>query len=575
MLQNNMHFKWILRIIIVFLVCMSHVYAATRLCYQFNDIDQPALTNIKALLKLDKHNCRFTASPRQAYRLYKQTPSEIRKAIQPFGYFKPNIQSRLIFKNHDALAKFCIEPGPILKISELNINISGEGSDNKAINKFIRHFPIKAGDNFNTVIYDAAKSKLYKIARNQGYIKSFFQNKILINLRRYTAQIKILLYTGERYYFGPIAFKTHIYAESFMRRIFKFEGNQPFSSMKLNHVQQDMEQSYYFKDVIITPDFESLRNQHVPVAVEYTVPKAQRYSLGLGYGTLTGPRLTAGLSLRRLTDTGHHFEADLKLSSVISALTANYYIPGNNPLTDEWLIGANAKYFQPNAGRSTSATLTGGYSTKSKRIKTNIDLNLLFERYRIFPDPYRKSHELYPSFYIAYLDADNLITPKNGIWLAFQLKAATDNILSTTSFVQPQVMGKLVYSPFSFAKFIFRGNLGATAVHHLINYPLSLRFFAGGMNSIRGFADSSIGPGRYLMIGSAEYQNKLVGDLNGAIFYDAGTATNHFATPINRGAGIGLIYNTILGPIKIYAATALSKKTHPKSIEFSVGPEFS
>jgi len=147
--------------------------------------------------------------------------------------------------------------------------------------------------------------------------------------------------------------------------------------------------------------------------------------------------------------------------------------------------------------------------------------------------------------------------------------------------LQGEVQGKLFMTPFSFAHIILRGDLGYTVVNDLNDLPLSMRFFAGGMTTIRGFPDSSIGPGKYLGVASVEYRNHIAYDISGAVFYDIGTATNHFGgssngdgPQLNRGAGVGLVYESVVGPIKVYAARALSKEGHPYQIEISMGPEF-
>ena len=134
--------------------------------------------------------------------------------------------------------------------------------------------------------------------------------------------------------------------------------------------------------------------------------------------------------------------------------------------------------------------------------------------------------------------------------------------------------GKLFMTPFDFAHIIMRGDFGYTVVRDLNDLPLSMRFFAGGMNSVRGYPEVWIGPGKYLGVASIEYRNHIAYDISGAIFYDVGTATNHFGSGLYRGAGVGLVYESPLGPIKLYIARAMNKRGHPRSVEFSMGPEF-
>lgn len=561
--------------ILLGIFAISAAQAAETFCYHFYGVKGELLTNIQARLQLNQTQCINHISANEIISLFNKSKKTIAEAIQPYGYFRPSIRGRLIHTNIGWIANFTIVPGKPLRITTINIHVSGHGRHNCVIRNAERSIPLKVGDIFNASTYDTAKNKLFHVARNQGYIKAFYNNEILIDLKQYTCRLSIKLNTGDQYFFGPVTFEGDAYSNAFLSRFIHFNSSQPFSSKTLLDLQQAMEHSYYFKQVIITPDFTHTNNRRVPVHFAFTLANAKEYSLGMGYGTLTGPRLTAGLSLRRLTDTGVHFEGQMKLSSVLSSVSTNFYIPGKDPLTETYLIGANAKKFRPNAGNSASITLTGGYLLDQTRTRESMTLNFLVDRFNIYPSPNsRKSHLLYPDFKFIYFYTDNLINPRDGVSFTFDVKGAAQAVLSTTSFIQPQVNAKVMYSPFSFSRIIGRGALGYTAVHDLYKFPLSQRFFAGGINSIRGFADSSIGPGRYLEVGSIEYQNKVYGELFAAIFYDVGTASNHFHKRMNRGTGVGVVYNTIIGPIKFYLARAISKRTRPYSVEFSVGPEF-
>src|SRR3990167_963748 len=554
--------------------CCNTLSYATTLAYEFHGIQGEALKNAQAALTI-QHDSQL--KPLSLMQNYQQAPDKIRLALEPYGYFRPKIYSQLVRNGPRWLAILRINPGPQLTVTDIAIHLSGPGKYNNAINHFVMPFPIKQFDAFNAKDYENAKSKLFNIARNQGYLNATFDNQILIDRQKYQCHIRITLSTGTQFYFGPVTYMTHPYSTRFLDRIIKFNHDEPFSSYKLIKLQQAMENSYYFRQVIITPDLEKTTNQQVPIAVYMAPHKAKKYNFGIGYGTLTGARLTAGLSLRHLGNNGHHFESELKLSTILSGIAATYYIPGNDPLTEQWLIGTNYKTFKPKSGRSESITLTGGYDKKINKTQLNLNLNFSSEKYTIFAipnSPIQHAHLLYPNFRISYINTNNLMMPKNGIGVNFNLQGAAQPLLSSTSFIQPQIKAKYIASPFNFAQIILKGDVGYTVVSDLYHYPLSMRFFAGGINSIRGFADSSIGPGRYLTVASIEYRNKIVNPWQAALFYDVGTASNQFGTPLNRGAGIGIIYQSIIGPIKLYGAQALSKATHPFSLEFMIGPEF-
>ncbi|MDR2139062.1 MAG: BamA/TamA family outer membrane protein [Tannerella sp.] len=121
--------------------------------------------------------------------------------------------------------------------------------------------------------------------------------------------------------------------------------------------------------------------------------------------------------------------------------------------------------------------------------------------------------------------------------------------------------------------------------------PYSEQFYVGGANSIRAFAIRSIGPGRSLpdgdrrldnldhtgdikLEGNLEYRFRLVGDLEGALFLDAGNvwllrdeggegrsdgalAWRHFLNDVAVGAGAGIRYNFEVLVIRFDAGIAL------------------
>lgn len=571
-----MRFLIKLFVMLTLLFIVTSAKASIRVCYIFHGINSEIEQNINISLQLDSTHCKTFMTKTSIHQVLAQNKKNIKTAIEPYGYFNPFIQSSFIFQKNDWLVTYQIDLGRPVQISKLSIELRGPGKLNNKLLHYLYNFPLKEGDIFAVPHYLDAKHVLFNIARNEGYINAHFQNKIIIDPKHHTADIRIVLETGDRYYFGIINFKSDVYAPCFLKRLITFPCYQPYSSKLLGQLQQAMENSYYFKRVIIEPQFNQTKNHQVPIDISYTVPKARTYEVGVGYGTLTGPRLSAKVSLRRVTQTGNHFEAEAKLSSVLSFLSGNYYIPGRNPLTENYFAGINVKKFEPRAGNSLSSTLSGGYVVSQKYTRESITINYLIEHFKIFHHPpSQTSHLFYPDLKLFFVKTDDLVNPNHGIAATFDLSGGTNHFLSSTNYLQADINAKFILSPFSFGRVILRGDLGYTTVHNLKIFPLSKRFFAGGISSIRGFADSSIGPGRYLKIASIEYQNKIHANLYGAIFYDIGTAANHFNQSNNRGVGIGAIYYSMVGPIKLYYAKAVSKKGCPSSIEFSAGPEFS
>jgi translocation and assembly module TamA len=546
-----------------------------HLKFEVRGVVGPVQQNVVSRLAIESRELDNHFSATAVENFAQQSVTAVRDAIAPFGYYRPEVSAIPRREGDGWIVIYNIHPGRPVLIKSVNINIIGAGADNAKIQRLIKRFPLKTGDIFNSVIYTTARDKLFDAINNQGYIKAIArESKILVDPDKFTAAIVLTLNTNERYYFGDLKFNNNVYDPKFMQRFNRFQRDEPFSSNKLLQYQQDMNNSRYFKQVIVIPDLEGGKDYHVPMQASIVPINSRRYAFGLGWGSFTKARLTAGVNLKRLTDTGQALDAQLKLSSVLSGVGLKYYIPGFNPLTEQWIIGANYQKFIPKNGNSHSKSLSFGYSRKLNHWQLASNMNYLWERYRVEKIPNRDSQLFYPNITLNYLKTDNVVQPTYGRSLNMVLQGASNTVLSSTSFLQGVIKGKLFMTPFSFAHIILRGDIGYTVVHELTELPLSMRFFAGGLTTIRGFPDSSIGPGKYLGVASIEYRNHIAYDFSGAVFYDIGTATNHFGEPLSRGAGVGLVYESVVGPIKLYVSRGLSKKRRPYQIEFSMGPEF-
>ena len=563
--------------IIIFLVCLlqsSVAFAKQNLTFDISGVPKIARENIEERLRVEKTSY-GDLSVDDIQDLYNNAPSNIKKAMEPFGYFKATIKSQQLTHRDDQwVAHFAISPGPELLINKVAVTVVGPGRLDTELNKLITDFPLKSGQPLRTDVYDKTKDSLLQTANNEGYLDAILEQKeIRINLQTYRADIILRLNTHERFYFGLVKFSETPFSNQFLSRFVTFHEGEPFSSDKLLQLQEDLSKSHYFDQVVVTPDKTQAINHKVPINVFLNVPKAKQYNIGFGYGTFTGPRVTLGADYRRIGNSGQHFTTQLKVSKILSGLAAKYFIPGHNPMTEQYILGADVQKFNPQNGHSLSTTLSASYDKSINDWKHSISLNYLRESYQVENEPSKVSQLLYPSYTLSRVKVDNVVYPLNGTTFNFNVRGASANILSSTNFVQSEVKGKYIFSPSEVSRVILAGDLGYTVVNDLARLPLTMRYFAGGLGSVRGYAPSSIGPGRYLETASAEYQHKIYGNVSGAIFYDIGNATDHFSASFYRGTGLGIIYDSGFGPIQVYVSRGISKGGKPISLEFSIGSD--
>ena len=129
-----------------------------------------------------------------------------------------------------------------------------------------------------------------------------------------------------------------------------------------------------------------------------------------------------------------------------------------------------------------------------------------------------------------------------------------------------------------------RGKAGMTFLSDPVaDFPPSLRFFAGGDQSVRGYSYQSLGPtdatgqvvgGKQLLTGSVELERALFKDWGVSLFVDAGNAFNAFTNIyLFRAAGIGVHYYTRVGALNLSVARQFGVEEPSFRIHFSVGFE--
>jgi translocation and assembly module TamA len=128
-----------------------------------------------------------------------------------------------------------------------------------------------------------------------------------------------------------------------------------------------------------------------------------------------------------------------------------------------------------------------------------------------------------------------------------------------------------------------RGEIGTSAVGEFEELPAQYRFFAGGDNSVRGYAYEELSPvdaegnkvgGRHLLTASVELQRDLPRNFVAAVFVDAGNAFNKFGDPLEYSAGVGVRYRLPFLSIGIDVAQSISEPDRSPRFHINFTPEF-
>ncbi|MEM9243344.1 MAG: BamA/TamA family outer membrane protein [Pseudomonadota bacterium] len=575
-------------IVLVVLLFSSHVVLAAdhylHLDTKVTGLDKEALDNVNKRLKLMRTVPDAQLSVRQIKYYYHEGKKEIRQAISPYGYFKPTIHSTLTHKDNQWLATYDVTPGEQLRITDLSIKLTGAGATQTELQQLIKTLPLQQNAVFTSKRYNDSSKQLLSAAANLGYIKAqFSERKIIIDKQAYTCKIILLFNTGKRYYFGPVNFSSSPFKTSFLKRYLNFKPGEPYNYGKLLQLQQILLSTGYFQNVVVTPEVNQASNDNqVPIAVDVHKNKRKAYKIGVGYGTGTGPRAILGIDWRWVNSSGHHFSTDVQASELDNRFTAQYIIPGRHPSTEQYSLNASTFRLTPQKATSTGVRAGPGYITRYGNWKSVYAINYLYEHYRYDENgAYRTDNGIIPSVTFSNDKQNSPLNPSKANRFTITTSGSVKNKrISTISFAQINAIEQFLYPLTDNMRILLRGESGYTFVNKLTILPVSLSFYTGGAQSVRGYSNQSLGPGRYLLVASAELRQRIYNNFWGAAFIDEGNAFNSFKTMtfrnnfnLQRGIGVGLVWHSPVGAVALSLAQPKGGFGKLKStrFQFSIG----
>ncbi|HEX5420454.1 MAG TPA: autotransporter assembly complex family protein [Gammaproteobacteria bacterium] len=517
-------------------------------------------------------------------RLDNQAPDQIRAALQPFGYYDPTIHSSIRHEKDKWIVRYDIDPGKPTVLTVVDISMQGGGRDSKSVRDAFASIMIKPGDVLNQQRYEAAKQRLSQAAYNAGYIDaSYTRSQILVRPKAHEAEIHLNFDTGPRYYFGNITVQQDILNPHFVAQFVPIKPGDPFATDRLLALQQSLDNSGYFSSVIVDVKRDQTLNQRIPIVVRTEPRKTQDYTLGFGYGTDTGPRLSLGVELRRLNRRGHSFTANLRLSSIEQTATGEYRIPVQD-VSRDFLAFSTSLGAQTIGDWNTRQLLLGmSWQDQWWGVTRRIYFTAQRERYWTAAITEPTTRELFfPGIQLTEQQADDPIYPRHASSWSLDLRGGSEALGSDASFERLYMVVKLVRPLGKRVRYLLRGEYGAIRTSDFASLPPSQRFYAGGEGSVRGYTYQSLsssGPagdslgGRYLLDGSAELDVLIVGDYGAAVFYDVGNAGNDPWPSLKHGAGVGLRWKSPVGMIGIDFAHPFDEPGTSVRVHLSIGGE--
>jgi translocation and assembly module TamA len=534
--------------------------------------------NIRQHLTLADESCKTPLWRLNA--LLNDSESEITAAAQALGFYELEYETALRNDKECWGLDIALTPGEPVLVKEVRIVISGEGRLDDVFQSLYDKPGIKVGNRLNHGRYETLKARFGTLASLHGYFDAEFEHsQISINTAEKTAIIELIYNTGKRYRIGAINLQHEILNSDFLRRYFNIAEGDYYDSDKLLELKNLYNASNYFSVASISPNLQALGNHQVPIDVQLEARKRHEYSIGAGVATDTGPRVLLGFEDRYFNSRGHSISADASIAEKNTSALLVYTIPMRRPAYE--FLRVYTGYEKEITDTSSSYKDTYGtsytYYQDNKWLQTYA-LDYQQEDSTIGFDAENRTNLIIPSVSITRTKTDGSPYPLSGWTLLAKLSGSPQSLGSDFSFVQLHLRAKYVKG-FSFGRILLRSELGVTELDDFSELPASVRFFAGGDSSVRGYDYESLGPmwgdynlgpfkdpkmgqrvigGKNLLVNSVEYDYRFEDSKwAAAVFFDAGNATNDTSIEFMRGAGVGARWISPIGPIRMDLAKAL------------------
>ncbi|MGA7540860.1 MAG: BamA/TamA family outer membrane protein [Steroidobacteraceae bacterium] len=591
-------------------------------------VADPLRSNVLAYLSFARYQRSKGLTSDTVDRLQSRIGREVQSALRPFGYFEPKVRSSVTASGPGKWqVTITIDPGQPVILRKVDVGLVGPGASSPLFTRITSKLPFHAGERLNQAEYEGVKGDLLRTAATYGYLDATLtRHELLVDPAKHTASIALELETGVRYRFGATTIEQHAVSEKLVRRYLRYRQGDPFDLTEVLRTQFALDDTEYFSDLEVLPGTPDRATRTVPVSIRAATSRPNVYSFAGGYATDTGARGILSWQDRRVNSYGHKMSVDLEAAQVTKySLQSRYVIPFGDPAVENLTLAGTVEQQQladvdartdsigPSLTRVTGrwqtvwfvnavhatgtvqTTASGALNSSSACIAGATGPGAACSANVTIGIP--TSDMLVPGVDVASVPKGYLGEPMFEHGFFAEIRGSQGAFGSKADFLQVHVQLERVFALAPKWHLLLRDELGATFASHFTQLPPVMRFFAGGEDSVRGFAYNDLSPtqqycvpgtqicdlakagGKDVITGSVEFDRDLPRNFGVAAFFDYGNAFDHFGAQcapasgpsppqcsalIQYGAGIGFRVRLPVLTLGIDVGQPLSQSGGPR-----------
>ncbi|MEM7327726.1 MAG: BamA/TamA family outer membrane protein [Pseudomonadota bacterium] len=563
------------------------------------DVQISSETASDALLSDLRRELRGSDSTETIFEARRQARNAARKAesyLNARGYFAPEI-AYAVDAGPPPVGRVQIEPGRQFTLASVTVDTGLQNLAPEAQATLDKVRTLAPGMPARPDAILAEEAALIAALKQAGYATARADARRVIGDREAgSLDLTFQIIPGPRILLGDVVYPSDTRTRrEYLRRLISFELGDVYTPQHLATLNRRLNatRNYRFVSVQLAdtasetmPNGDEVRN------IQVQLDERARYTLttGTSFSTSEGPGLAASQTRRNATRRGDTLTGAMTLATLERSFSVDWRIPNVTGFDRTLVVSSELGREETDAFDREAVTVSSTFEVRQSRHLT-FALGAGSEFTREEDAFEQRDQQILSTSLGVRLDyADDPLDATQGWrvdargepgWVIGDRDAQFFSVNGQISAYQPLDQNRRIVA----ATRVRSGFVFGAALSDL---PVSRRFFAGGGGSARGFEYQSVGPkgaegtptgGRGLLEVSGELRWRRDGPLGFVAFLDGANVSADQGVDfedIRYSAGLGLRYDTLVGPIRFDIATPIDPDDgdDPVQVYVSIGQAF-
>lgn len=541
-------------------------------------------------LALQRYKSLSDLDDQEMAKLLRDADEQARELLATQGYFNPQLQWQLDTTPtaaHLRLVNLKIDVGPMARIAAVDIRWQGDIQDRPEAKQqreqILLEWALPVGADFSQSQWSQAKTQALRRVQAERYpLARMADSQADVDAPSNQVRLSITLDSGPQVHIGPLLITgTERYVAEQVERLAHLSPGAVYQQNDLLLAQQRLVASGFYDAVFVSLDTEGDVNA-MPIKVELKETLRQKWVMGVGVRSDNGPRLTAEYTQHRIPGLDWRGVTKLSVDRLQQTWSLDLLAPPDASLW-RWNGAAQIDHQQLVGYDVNSERWRYGRTQREER--TDRSYFAQYDASTSTGSLVGQRESVSANYAWTWRRFDSLPFPTQGVGGSLELGTGVSLGTGREPFTRWLARGMYLL-PLGRAagRLALRAEAGSVVSRDTSGLPTTQLFVAGGDNSVRGYALSSIGvtqsngavaAGRYISTGSIEWQRPIRWDQQrtdweSAVFVDAGAVADSMQQlKAQIGYGVGARWRSPIGPLRM--DLAYGQAVHKLRLHLSVG----